>query len=360
MRSFHEIAALLEDMSPPSDADHYAIEWLETGVLAVGRSSAGGHCVFIVCDPLAPTVAAVERAIRYGQWQPTGTAPLSCNLLTLPSGDQFSTATAAIAAELVRRRNGSSESMPEVFARVEGFIALVLRSVLMPPDFVLGLVGELIVLDELVSSMGPRSRTGDPTAIWRGWTQQARDFVLGSASLEIKTTGSQSSRHPIHGLDQVEPRRLDGGSTERLFLGSLGLRRAAAGAYSVSGLTDRILDRLGAEHGDTGLNDGQARFLERLQQYGPRDSVGYVHSEMREQDIYTEGYTTTFPPRFYDMADPNLRVIRAADLAEQFPHVRSQGIGYTVELPAVVPGSIENPRPDFRGFLRSLVERPET
>lgn len=357
MTSFDQIAGLLEGMTPPDEADHFRVEWLTNDVLAVGRSRAGGHCVFIVCEPLVPTVPAVERAIRFGRWQTSGAAVVSCNLLTLPPGEHFGTAAAAIAAELLRRRSASGESLPEIFSRVEEFIALVLRRVLMPPDFVLGLLGELLVLDELIGALGERAQIGDPTAIWRGWTQQSRDFVLGAVSLEIKTTSLQVSRHQIHGLEQVEPRRLDGGTTESLFLGSIGLRRAAAGAYSVSGLTNRILAKLGRYPERVDASEGQTRFLERLAQYGPRDSVGYVHTSMADQDIYTEGYTTTFPPRFYDMADNNLRLIRAADIAEQFPHVRAQGIAYTVELPAVVPGSIENPKPDFRAFVRSLVTR---
>lgn len=351
IRSFDQIASILDGMAPPEEANHFRVEWLSDDLLAVGRSSAGGHCVFMVCEPLAPSEPSVERAIRFSQWQPCGAPPISCNLLTLPSGEEFGTAAAAIAAELLRRRAASSESLPEVFSRVEDFVALVLRRVLMPPDFVLGLVGELLVLDELLQAMGDRARAGDPTALWRGWAQQSRDFVLGAVSLEIKTTGLQTSRHQVHGLEQVEPGRFDGGCTEQLFLGSLGLRRAAAGAYSVSELTTRILDKLG---GDNGPNSRQTRFLERLQQYGPRDSQGYVHAEMSEQDVYTECYTTTFPPRFYDMADDNLRLIRSADLAELFPHVRKQGIAYTIELPVVVPGSIENPKLDFREFLRRL------
>ena len=354
MKSFEQIAGILESMASPQAAEHFRVEWLVDEVLAVGRSRAGGHCIFIVCDPLAPTVPAVERSLRFGQWQTRGDVVIRSNLLTLPSGEQFGTATAAIAAELLRRRASSSEPLSEVFSHVEEFIALVLRSVLMPPDFVLGLLGELLILDEYLGALGERAQAGDPTAIWRGWTQQARDFMLGTVSLEIKTTGLQMSRHQIHGLDQIEPRRLDGGATESLFLGSIGLRRGAAGAYSVAGLTNRVLEKLGPRTEGGSLNEGQTRFLDRLAQYGPRDSVGYVHTEMADQDLYTEGYTTTFPPRFYDMADGNLRLIRSSDLAEQFPHVRVQGIAYTIDLPAVVPGSIENPKPHFRAFLQGL------
>ena len=356
--SFDQIANLLEDMTLPDKGDHFKIEWLAPETLAVGRNSTGGHCIFMVCDPLAPTIAAVERAIRYGRWQPSGAPVISSNLLALPSGSEFGTAAAAIAAELLRRRTTSGDPLTELFAQVEEFISLVLRRVLLPPDFVLGLLGELVILDELLEAMGVRAQEGDPTAVWRGWMQQARDFVLGVTSIEVKTTGLQVSRHHIHGLEQVEARILDEGATERLFLGSIGLRRTGTGGYSVAELTRRILSRLTPDSSADGeLNDSQRRFLDRLAQYGPRDSVGYVHAEMSEQDLYTEGYTSTFPPRFYDMADDNIRLIRTADLTGQFENVRAQGISYIIELPPVVPGSIENPKPDFRVLLRSLVEQ---
>ncbi len=235
--SFEKITETLEKI-PPAEADgHFAIEWLVPDLLAVGKSSTGAHCIFMVCEPLTPSAPVVARAVRFGQWQPVQRPLIGCNLLALPSAPEFGIAAAAITSEILRRSSLLGESLPETFDRVEEFIALVLRRVLMPPSLVLGLLGELFVLDEILDAMKGSWALGmDPTRVWRGWAQQSRDFVFGVTSLEIKTTGLRTSKHSIHSLDQVEARVVDGCLTETLFLGSIGMRTAPEGSYSVSAL----------------------------------------------------------------------------------------------------------------------------
>jgi hypothetical protein len=259
---------------------------------------------------------------------------------------------ATIAAELFRR-GVESRHPHDAFAEVEPFIALVLRRVLLPEDFVLGLVGELLILRGLLAASGSTLKSvPDPTVVWRGWQRQPRDFVLGSLSIEVKTTGLNVSRHAISGLEQVEPRRTDGQVIEHLFLASIGLRRAAtSGGFSISGLADEIVELL--RDGRSTKDEAAVKFIERLAQYGPESFQGYRHPEMRDQESYSQTFTTTFAPRVYDMGDLNLQIIRRADLARDFPFVLPQGLRYTLELPTSIPGSIENPRTDLDVFLRS-------
>lgn len=352
MRTYEDIARLIEEIAAPDQADQLAIEWLESDRLAIGRDSRERHVVILTGPPLEPSDSAVASALRAGEWRMTTGAKIKGTLLQLPRGDAFRTATAAIVAELFRRGIDARPTV-EVFAEVEPFIALVLRRVLLPDDSVLGLVGELLVLKELLVALGEkRTSVVDPTCVWRGWQQQARDFALGPTSIEVKSTGLNVSRHAISGFEQVEPRSLDGGSTEALFIASIGLRRAAvSGPLSIAGLADQIIEliRTGPE-----AADGEAKFVQRLGQYGPEGFQGYKHPEMRDQESYALSFTTTFVPRIYDMSDENIRIVRRADLARDFPFVLTQGVRYTMELPGSVPGSIENPRTDLQAFLRTV------
>ncbi len=354
MRTYEDIARVLEQLASPVEADQIEIEWLEAGRLAVGRDNRERHAVILPGPPLDPKDSAVASAIRPGEWRTT-TGTIKGTLLQLPRGDAFRTATATIAAELFRRGIASRPTL-EVFAEVEPFIALVLRRVLLPDDFVLGLVGELLVMKELLVALGDRRATvSDPTAVWQGWRQQARDFVLGSTSIEVKTTGLNVSRHTISGFDQVEPRTLDGGRTESLFVASIGLRRASvSGPLSIASLADQIIELL---RGTADHAEAQKKFVDRLAQYGPEGFQGYKHPDMRDQESYAQSFTTTFVARVYDMADENIRIVRRADLAREFPFVLPHGVRYTMELPGSIPGSIENPRTDLQGVLRGVAAK---
>ncbi len=352
MRTYEQISLLLEQIASPTAADQFHVEWLEASRVAIGRDSRERYALLIVGPQLEARDQVVAQSLRYGSWRSTTGDFLTANLLQLPRGDAFRTATATIAAELFRR-GIESRSLREAFGEVEPFIALVLRRVLMPDDFVLGLVGELLVLRDLLAALGSKlAAIADPTAVWHGWQQQSRDFTLGPLSIEVKTTGLNVSRHTISGLDQVEPRRVDEQATEDLFLASIGLRRAMiAGGLSIGGLADQIIALL--REGREGAEEPVAKFVDRLTQYGPEGFQGYRHPEMRDQESYSQSFTTTFAPRVYDMGDRNIQIIRRADLARDFPFVLPHGLRYTLELPASIPGSIENPRTDLELFLRS-------
>lgn len=354
MHTYEEIAYLLEGLTSPVGADQLEIEWLEAGRLAVGRDKRERHAVILPGAPLQARDGAVASAIRSGEWL-TATGTVKGTLLQLPRGDAFRTATATIVAELFRRGIGY-RPMHEVFAEVEPFVALVLRRVLLPDDFVLGLVGELLVLRELLLALGERRNTvADPTAVWQGWRQHARDFVLGASSIEVKTTGLNVSRHTMTGFEQVEPRTVDGATAESLFIASIGLRRASvSGQLSIASLADNVIDLLA---GTVDHEEAERMFVERLAQYGPEGFQGYRHPDMRDQESYSQSFTTTFVPRVYDMADENIRILRRADLARDYSFVLAQGVRYTLELPSIIPGSIENPRTDLQALLRGVAAK---
>ena len=357
MRTYEQIISALEGLDAPTRRDQFHIDWLEPTRLAVGRDGSGRYAVLIVGPSLAPRIDVVQANIRTGSWSATSGEVVQGNLLTLRDGPAFMTATATIAAELSRR---GIESRPpsEVFLEVEPFVALVLQRLLLPDDYVLGMVGELLVLRDLLSALGDaRHMLDDPTALWRGWQHQSRDFALGHVSLEVKTTGLTVSRHAISSLDQVEARATDGEPAESLYLISIGLRLSTGpSGVSIAALADDILRLLSVPGASSfaPMPERAQKFVHRLSDYGPPGFDGYDHLIMRDQAPYSLMFTTTFPPRVYDMADRNVRIMRRADIAADFSFVIPEGLRFTAELPDVVPGSIENPKHDLAVFLRTV------
>lgn len=354
-KTYEEIAHLLEQLAPPAAERAFAVEWLGPDRIAIGIDHLGRCALLIAGAAIHAKIEVVANAVREGAWDTKDGRRLSGSLLSLPGGQAFRTALTAIAAELLRRGIAERPAQ-EVFDEVEPFVALVLRRLLLPESFILGLLGELIVLRELLSvrAAGGQSLGVDPTAIWRGWQRQARDLVLGRCALEVKSTGLTVSRHMVSGFDQIEPRTLDGDATERLFIVSVGLRRAVGDAgFSIAGLVQEIVEIV-RKHAESS-SEAELKFLDRLAGYGPEEFDGYRHTEMSGQEPYTFPFTSTFGPRIYDMDDANIQVLRRRDLAENFSCVLTEGVHFTIELPDVVPGSIENPKTDLRAFLAMVV-----
>ena len=102
----------------------------------------------------------------------------------------------------------------------------------------IGLYGELIVLQHLMSSLPERTAI----SAWRGWDAAEHDFDLGDADLEVKTTISERRQHRISSSTQLMP------TTGRpLWLASLQITSASEHSSDAVGLTKlvyRIADRI--------------------------------------------------------------------------------------------------------------------
>ena len=352
MTTYDDIHAIAAKLEPPATHGHLNVEWVLADRLAIGRDSDNRHLLVLGGPPVKATVESVERALMAGTWFNETGGSIGGTLLRLHAGDQFLVAATTIAVELLRRGLGD-RPVVDVFPEVEGFIELVIRRVLLPHEALLGLVGELLVLDHLLDVLLalPEDSRPDPVGLWQGHSRKSRDFRLNRLGIEVKTTSHPSSRHHIGGLDQVEPRTVDGEETEALFLASVGLREdaSAPSRFSVAGLTESILGKLDADIG--------TKFLDQLRKYGPDDCMGYDHATMADWEPYARGFAMTFTPRLYDMSDPNVRVIRRKGLQEHFPFVAPEAISFIVELPDEVPGSYgANPRTGLPTELARLVK----
>jgi len=65
---------------------------------------------------------------------------------------------------------------------------------------IVGLLGELLVLEKLVSTSGPSA-----VLAWIGPLGEPHDFRIGRHELEVKTTSGSQRIHTIHGLTQLMP-----------------------------------------------------------------------------------------------------------------------------------------------------------
>jgi hypothetical protein len=76
--------------------------------------------------------------------------------------------------------------------------AILAARVRMPVEAEVGLVGELIVLEALLSTESP-----PPVSCWKAVHGEEHDFGLRDADLEVKTTSGERRQHWIHGLGQL-------------------------------------------------------------------------------------------------------------------------------------------------------------
>lgn len=77
----------------------------------------------------------------------------------------------------------------------------LLRSIgLLSADQQLGLLGELWVLNRLISVQGPVALES-----WTGPLAEPHDFRFAGAELEVKTTKNRQRSHVINGLEQLKP-----------------------------------------------------------------------------------------------------------------------------------------------------------
>jgi hypothetical protein len=142
---------------------------------------------------------------------------------------------AEVVEEILRRVQEGDSVPASVRSTLHDFRALLLQipAKTVPSEVVLGLVGELLVLNELLD------RSPEAWRAWMGPQGGRHDFRAGNLALEVKSTRSASNSHvAIQSLDQLkEP--LGG----RLCMVRLTLESAAGGQLNVSGLFNRAMLR---------------------------------------------------------------------------------------------------------------------
>lgn len=343
---FETLRSDLESLSvPEGDARH--LRWL-AGPLAVGRNQFGDYEIFIRGPELHVTSPVVQRHIQYDEWMPEdGDNVFAASRIALPPAPHFASIAALIGSELMRAGIGEPDRVQAAFVEVEPIIEMAIRRGALPENVVVGLLGELMLLRNILNA-----RIGEPETLlrtldyWQGWQVGGRDFRIGDHSIEVKTTRSVSSIHDFSGLHQLEPTVLPTGTFEKLHLMSIGLAPSTSIGETLPSVVGGIATLLSTSHGDE-LSD---EFLRRVEHYGRQSGSSYSHETMRDWSAYATRFAHTFAPRLYRLDDPAMRLLKREVVVQTF--VQPEGLSFTMHLPERV--SAHNPAPNWEVELISM------
>ena len=322
MRTYEEV--LLDIAAIPSGVAGYDrdIHWLtQANVVGLARDPLGRLEVFLAGPELNPRTATLKSAIEFHAWHRANGQPLSATRLLLPAFGHFDQVGAFICTELLRE--GADQDIEMAFAATEPIIELAIKRLQLSEAAMLGLAGELLLLDA-VSRQAEDNQVAQVVQAWDGWRRSARDFSWDRIGVEVKTTTRATSTHTIQGLHQIEAADANDGGTpeDRLFLVSIGLQQSdqSSNSFSIPTLVQRIV-------------------INRVATYGSESGFGYNHTTMSTDSPFTTAFTTAFV-RGYDMADPAIEVLRRDDVTTHH-HVEAQSVTFRINLPATV--SVDNP-----------------
>jgi len=338
MPTYEQLRSQISLLSRPETNDAREISWT-TGARVVGlsRTHEDRLEIFLVGGPLQPTLRSVRDALQYGPWwhaDVSGPA-FEANRLLLPALGHFDEVAAFVCTELLK--NGADIDLPGAFGRTEGILNLVFERLWISDAALLGLAGELLLIDALCQ-LAPTKQVAQVVEAWDGWSQSMRDFSWGSLGVEIKTTTASTSTHHVQGTHQVEVVHDEGRDFDEtgLLLVSIGLVAAAPheNSFTVPMLTDRIVGRLDEADRD----DASTVFLSHVREYGSESGLGYDHLTMGHDLSFARAFHVAFV-RGYDMTDNNVSVLRRGDvIAHQF--VDAGSLKYVIDLPQRVSGDI--------------------
>lgn len=349
MTSYETILATIASIPSSDGPGEREIEWLtDANVVGVSRDHEGRLEVFLSGPELDPSISSVRDAVGFHTWHRSGGEPLDANRLLLPALSHYNQVVAFICTELLR--NGADTGLSAAFGRAEPIIELSIEQLQMSSDAVLGLAGELLLMDALCRNVEP-GHIAQVVDSWDGWQRSSRDFSLNSLGVEVKTTRRDTSSHLVQGVHQVELADGEGGGVAetRLVLVSVGLRPAEPGddSFTLPQLVDRIASRLG----EAGRQDLADKFLTRVSEYGSWSGLGYDHHTMSSDPTFAIPYVAKFF-RGYDMTDPAIEVLRRDDIVNHH-HVNVGSVRFRIDLPLTVSAGnpVQQPNQVARAIL---------
>lgn len=346
---FEELRSDLEGLGVPEGRAR-CMRWLAPP-LAVGRTASGDYEIFIRGPEVHATSSLVRRHIQHSEWRPEeGGEPFPANRIVLPAAPHFASIAALIAIELQRAGIAGPHGPQSAFTDVEPIIEMAIRRGALPENVVIGLIGELTVLRQLILVCIDRPATAARALeCWQGWQDAGRDFRLGRHAIEVKTTQASASIHEFSGLHQLEPELLPSGAMEQLHLMSIGLIASSTLGEALPMIVSSIVTLLTSSGAGSEASDD---FLRRVSLYGSQSGGGYVHSMMQNWSVYGTRYVHTFPPRLYRVDDPAMRLLRRDMLSQTF--VQAEGLSFTMHVPERV--SAFNPAMSWEAELDAMAQ----
>ncbi len=354
LHDFEHVRERIASAIQPSASDERRPVWFANGEkIGIARDQSGRFEIFLVVVGLQVSSAVIRRYVAEDTWRRADGREFAASRIVIPGDPHFIGVAALIVDELIR--NDFDRDPQLAFARSEALIEMALERAGVSDESVLGLLGELILLEQILvlhPAPGIRQRVLDA---WTGYQRASRDFSGSQVSIEVKATTRNRSRHHISNLDQVTPGSQQGGSDGNpLFLVSIGLIPSQASGRSIATQAERICQLLARDLAPEEAARLRGAFLQCLRLYGvtPGSIAGYDHDSMKAWPMFASEWEVRFL-RVYDMADELVLVPRRNDLAE-FRHVVDGSMRFEVDLPDVVRGDI-NPTSDAAVVLRRLL-----
>lgn len=179
--SFEKLLSLADGLKPSSNESDRDVLWCDDGdVVGLSRQFGGAIEIFLVGPELAAQSGTVSRHLRHDEWSRSHGSAFSANRLVLPSAEHF-TASAAFVVEELFRANVLT-SLHDAFAKTEPIIEMLLRRTTLGEEVLLGLFGELTVLEAALSA---RRRRTDSRPHWphgRGANHRYATLLCPAAS----------------------------------------------------------------------------------------------------------------------------------------------------------------------------------
>ncbi|MCX7522589.1 PD-(D/E)XK motif protein [Microbacterium sp. STN6] len=336
MPTYEEFRSRIAALKRPETSNEREVSWVtDAKVIGLSRTHEDRLELFLVGSALWPTTSLVNAALVHGPWWRQGSAEpaFEANRLLLPAAGHFDEIAAFLCTELLM--NGADSDLGTAFKKTEPIIRLVIGRLWLSDGALLGLAGELLLIDALCQRADDVAQVVEA---WDGWRQSLRDFTWGTTGVEVKTTSGSTSTHQVQGTHQVELYSEEAGSWQEsgLILVSIGLKAVTphANSFTVPMLVDRIVGRLY----DASRDDVAEVFLARVREYGTESGFGYDHRTMSHDVSFARSFETNFV-RAYDMTDENISVLRRADVTPH-QHVNASSLTYSIDLPVRVSGDL--------------------
>ena len=148
MTSYEAVLNQINVVPTGTTGDDRHITWLtDAKVVGIARNSRGHLELFLAGDELRPRTGTVKTAMHYHSWHRDTLPPLNANRICLPALGHFDQVGEFIAAELLREK--ADANLERAFAVTEPLIELAIKRMEISENAILGLVGELLLLDAL-------------------------------------------------------------------------------------------------------------------------------------------------------------------------------------------------------------------
>jgi hypothetical protein len=348
MMSFEQLRDRISQLEPARFADARMPWWFRSHrKMGAARDALGRLELFLVAENLHARSTVVTQHMVQNVWNDDAGERFAATRIVLPSDSHFVGVAALILDELARHQ---FETEPHTaFRQAEPLIELALLKCGISHQAAIGLLGELMFLQQILTLVPQGQERIAALQTWRGYTDSGRDFVGRKADVEVKATSRTSSHHHIANLEQVSA------GLGQLHLLSIGFAPTEEGGRSIAAQVDEILGLL--QSGNTREAYARAKddFLHNVSRYGTRPgsaSSGYDHATMREWPLYAMRWQQKFA-RLYDMSDPAIQVPRTSDL-EPFAHLALASVTFEIHLPERLDSDL-NPTDDFHAVIDDLV-----